>query len=142
MQQLLAQAPQGVCCLTSSWGEVLLRPSIVVGLQSLRSVSFRCLQWRWPGYVMTRLLVRLVGGFPSSAATVLPVLPLLQLCAGNSSTPGPQMNSPSSGYVNILILALCRGASSNICGSLDTCERGGFAVWPLARLNARRSPKT
>ena len=31
---------------------------------------------------MTRLLVPLVGGFPSSAATVLPVLPVLQLCEG------------------------------------------------------------
>ena len=68
-----------------SLGRVVLRPSIVVGLQSLRSVSFRCSRWRWPGSVMTRLLVRLVGGFSSSAATVLPILPVPQLRAGKSS---------------------------------------------------------
>ena len=74
-----------VCCLTSFLGRVVLRPSIIVCLQSLRSGSFRCSQWRWPGSVMTRLLVRLDEGFPSSTASVLPVLPVLQLCADNSS---------------------------------------------------------
>ena len=34
---------------------------------------------------MTRLLKRLVEGLPSSAATVLPDLLVLQLCADNSS---------------------------------------------------------
>ena len=79
--------PPLVCCLTSSLGGVVLRPSIGVGLQSLRSVSFRCSQWRWPSSVMTRLLVRLVEGFPSSAATVLPILPATEAVRGQFVSP-------------------------------------------------------
>ena len=78
-QRPLVQSLQLVCCLTSSLGRVVLRPSIVVCRQSLM------LSMALARPVMTRLLVRLVEGFLSSAATVLSVLPILQLCADNSS---------------------------------------------------------
>ena len=43
-QRPRVQSLQLVCCLTSSSGRVVLRPSIAVGLPSRRSVSSRCSQ--------------------------------------------------------------------------------------------------
>ena len=77
--------PQGVCCLTSSSGKVVLRPSIAVGFPSRRFLSCSDSQWRWPSSGTTRFPAQLVDESSSSVAIELPTLPVLPLCVGISS---------------------------------------------------------
>ena len=70
MQQPLAQAPQGVCCLTSSSGKVVLRPSIAVGFPSRRFLSCSDSQRRWPSSGTTWFPAQLVEESSSSSVAL------------------------------------------------------------------------
>ena len=71
MQRPHARTLRAVCCPTGSSGRVALRPPVAVDVPLHRSGSCSCSQKRWSGSALSRSLVRLAAGKPSSVAIEL-----------------------------------------------------------------------